>query len=153
MSKYLLFLAVGLTLAFAPAPFPRASRRERSEDDLKKSQGTWEIVSRTRGGQAVGHVVATAEIGSGKYTLVNASGNWRSPFIMALDHRAKPRTIDLKSEKGNASARGIYELKGDLLRLSYVFRDDGLRPGDARPTDFEGQPPEVYLDVFKRRKP
>jgi uncharacterized protein (TIGR03067 family) len=147
MYRSLLFLAAVLALAFAPAPFPRA-RRDRSDDDPRKIQGTWEIVSRTRGGKAISHIVARAEIVDGKYTLVDAAGSWRSPFVMALGPRAKPPTIDLKSEKGTFTMTGIYELRGDSLRLCYITGGRGVRPAS-----FEGASEEAYIDVFKRRRP
>src|SRR5438128_128223 len=116
-----LFLAAAiLSLAFAPAPFPKRTRPAPVVDDAKQIQGTWRILSRTRGGQPVSHVVATAEIGAGRLTLVNQAGTWRSPFSLTLDPTKKPRWFDTKSEKNNYAKRGIYDLQGDTLKLVYT---------------------------------
>jgi uncharacterized protein (TIGR03067 family) len=143
-----LFLAaVILSLGFAPAPFPKPRKPDPGRDDPKRIQGTWEMVSRTHGGQPVSHVVATAEIGAGRLTLVNRDGTWRSPFTLTLDPARKPRWFDTKSDNGNYTTSGIYDLKGDTLRLHYTPN------GGARPTGFDATQPGVTVDVYRRRKP
>jgi RNA polymerase sigma factor (sigma-70 family) len=101
------------------------------KDDLKKLQGTWRLVAAEEGGKAVPpqnfgrdtHWVfdgTKATFTSGKRVLTGT---------VTLDPAKDPRWIDLTVGK-DFVLRGIYELKGDTLRLS-------LPPAGAeRPTEF-----------------
>jgi len=144
-TRTLLLAAATISLAFAPAPRPKP--RKQSED-VKLIQGTWEIVSRTRAGNPVSHIVSTAEITATTLTLVNASGDWRSPFTLTLDPTKKPPWFEKRSVKGTTTSLGIYELQGDSLKLAYTSRGGGVRP-----TDFDATRPGVTVDVYRRRKP
>ena len=52
MRRALPLLAVAC-LAFAPAPFHRDARVDAGKEDLRRMQGEWVVVSRTRNGGEV----------------------------------------------------------------------------------------------------
>ena len=146
MRTFLLLLAATGSLAFAPAPFPRPARRQSDANDLKAMQGTWQLVSRTVGGGTISHVVNRAEVSGTRFTLVNASGDWRSPFSLTLDLTRSPRHFVMQSEKSAYRMTGLYELSGDTLRMCYTTTGQ-------RPVNLTGAGRQEWLDIYKRRKP
>jgi uncharacterized protein (TIGR03067 family) len=145
-ARALLLPAVVLSLAFAPAPFPKP-RRGDPAPDARQIQGTWQLLSRTCGGEQVSHVVATAQISAGRLVLMDSKGDWRSPFTLTLDPTKKPRWFDTKSEGSSTyTTSGLYDLQGDDLRLVYTTQ------GKGRPSSLDQNAPGVYVDVYRRKR-
>src|SRR6516165_8826912 len=93
----LLALAI-LSLGFAPAPFPR---RERSNDDAKKIEGTW-VQGATR-----------LVIGGGRLTYNPETTPYR--YTLKVDASKRPATYDITGINGGAAALmflGIYRVEG-----------------------------------------
>jgi uncharacterized protein (TIGR03067 family) len=143
MRRVLPLLAV-LSLAFAPAPFPRPEKRDPSTEDLKWMQGTWDDVSIPEGQVIV--------IAGDKMSLYSGD---RSPRTLRihLDARKSPRTIDARAldardtDETSSTRPGVYKLEGGtlLIHLDLV--------GDSRPTDFKLTKCSHWLYVLKRKKP
>lgn len=118
-------------------------------DDGKKEPekltGTWKLVSMDNGKGAT-------ETDGFKLVITDKSIEFRAPGgatkkmgdIGRIDGSAKPAQIDLKN--GTDTGLGIYELKGDDLKL--IVRD----PGRDRAAEFKGTP-QGMLFVLKREKP
>jgi uncharacterized protein (TIGR03067 family) len=123
MFRLVLLLAVGLSLAFAPAPFPRPAKRDPNKEDLKKIQGTW---------QEPGGFVWVIRGSRLKFVV---GGKTISEWQITLDAGKKPKQFDLHWRAGSGqgvSPLGIYRLQGDVLTVCF---DD-----ETRPTDFRSLP-------------
>jgi uncharacterized protein (TIGR03067 family) len=143
MRRILPFIAL-LSLAFAPAPFPKPKK---PIDGPKAIQGTWKILSRTYEGRTVSHVVATVEVIGGRWTYANATGSWRANWTISLSGKGPPWSFDAKSEGSpNSVSYGICEIKGDKLTRCYS------RSAAERPNDFDGSKPGRWLEVYQRMK-
>src|SRR5262245_53721610 len=131
-----IFLALALlSLAFAPAPFPR---RERAQDEAKRIEGHWQQVSGT-------NVGVTMLIEPGRLIFSGWKGidpSTRIVYDLTLDPLKRPATYDVADQgRKEAEFLGIYKLEGDTLisccRLAHL----------GRPTAFEGT-----IAVYQRVK-
>jgi uncharacterized protein (TIGR03067 family) len=143
--------ALVLALALVTPAAPGGGEK----DDAKKLRGTWTLVSGEDQGKPVppeklkGNLVAISD----KTIVANDRDN-KKLFVMTykLDPSQKPPAIDMTIIEGDASqkgktAKGIYELKGDTLRLAYAF-------AGARPTEFTTKKGDKHLSfVLKRVQP
>jgi RNA polymerase sigma factor (sigma-70 family) len=104
------------------------------KDDLTQLQGTWRLVAAEEGGKAL----PPANFGRNTHwsfegsTATFESGLRRLTGTITLDDTKAPKWIDLTLGKGPEPVlQGIYELKGDTLRLFL------LPPDVGRPTEFK----------------
>jgi uncharacterized protein (TIGR03067 family) len=122
-------LLVLLSLAFAPAPFPRTQHQ--SAPALAPSmEGSWRSKRPMQ--------VSATHIIFGEPTA--------PPYCtVAFDRSARPATFDLiELEGGQAQWLGIYKVEGDTLTICY----NQARIG--RPTAFDGPGKGQHTEVFKR---
>jgi RNA polymerase sigma factor (sigma-70 family) len=102
------------------------------EDDMKQLQGTWRLVAMEQGGKAVD----PENFGqSTRWTFSGTKGSWRSGLRglngnIAIDPAKNPKRIDVNRQNG-LMLHGLYELKGDTLRLFLVS------PEEERPKEFK----------------
>ena len=135
---------LALTLA-APA-FPGDQARE----DAKKMRGTWTLIQGEDQGKPVppdklkGSLVVISE----KTIIANDRDN-KKILVMTyqLDPSQKPAAIDLTivegSDKGK-TAKGIYALEGDLLKLAYAY-------AGSRPSSFVTKKGDKHLSFVMKR--
>jgi len=142
----LLILAVGFLVA-ADAPKEDAAKKE-----LKKSEGTWQVVSFESDGNKLGDDEAkqvVMVVKDGKYT-VKMMDNVVSKGTMKIDPAKNPKTIDVMPDEGENAGQtmlGIYELKDDEQKICIAT------PDKKRPTKFDGDAGTgQILIVFKRVK-
>jgi uncharacterized protein (TIGR03067 family) len=133
-----------MTLAFAPAPQPKA-KPDTTATDLKRLQGVWALVSSTADVRSA----ATSEITvciEGKKMSFAFDGRPTMAWSFTLDGRPALPRLDRGEIRApmNGALRGIYRLDGDTLTLH-------SRRG-PRPDDFSGKGEGVIVEVFKRRK-
>jgi uncharacterized protein (TIGR03067 family) len=144
MRKSVLLLPAALSaLAFAPAPLPRP---DRGKDDLKRMQGTWELVSFKVRGHPQQTGVHRAVIAGERMTYYDKNGRLWSEWWLSLDTAKAPRRFVWKKggSTGPVRFRGTYLLGKDELTIYYS--DVGS------PADFEGGKPGRCCEVFKRAK-
>ena len=137
------FLVAALVLA-APAP-------AEDKKDAEKLQGEWTIVSFDRGTiREPGDAEATKWKVVIKDDLMTINDGKRDEKVtIRLDSAKKLKEIDLTPQDKGADAKvlGIYELKGDDLKICFT------KAGGARPTKFAWDPDAGQtLIVFKRQK-
>ena len=138
-------LLVLLSLAFAPAPQPRA-RPDTTAADLKRLQGVWLQVSSTVDVRSVATSEITVSIEGRKMSFA-FDGRPTMAWSFTLDGRPPLPCLDREEVRfpANGILRGIYRLDGDTLTLH-------SRRGE-RPADFSGKGEGVLVEVFRRKKP
>lgn len=123
------------------------------EDDSKKFQGEWVVVSvEFAGGKdelPLGRG-AKLRIEGDKITFDTGRAKWTEQF--RLDPAKTPKAIDLLSREQDKAALksrrvGIYQIDGDTLKLCWY------QTGNVRPTEFATKKgTDLQLIVFKREK-
>jgi uncharacterized protein (TIGR03067 family) len=116
-----------------------------ADADQEKLQGKWKVESFEYNGMPVEALKdAVREFTLDKYSLTPTSGEVFSGTVK-LDSSKKPKEIDL--ELNDRTLKGIYEIDGEVLKISYRLE------GDQRPTEFASKPDSgVVLVVHKRMK-
>jgi uncharacterized protein (TIGR03067 family) len=119
-------------------------------DDLKTMEGKWKVESAEAGGKALDSpklrdMVVTIT-GDRYEALVNDSTDRGS---ISLDETKSPKTVDSTDTEGEDAGKvllGIYELKGDTLRVCYAIK------GGERPTEFVTKEGSTWLIITYRRE-
>jgi uncharacterized protein (TIGR03067 family) len=134
MRRVLLLLAL-LSLAFAPAPFPKPPGAKGSLA-VKNLVGTWRIaaiyhypnrVPREPARAGATHVTITA-------TGWEFKGSAAASYELRLDPTKQPAELDfIRPGQGTPHGRGLIRREGRALRVIYQW-------GSSRPTGFESQP-------------
>jgi uncharacterized protein (TIGR03067 family) len=108
-----------------------------AEQELKKLQGTWKVVSRPEDGRNQPPDERVTFVISGKKFSLCVDGMPEKEAGIRLDPKACPKALDLGSGVGNEIriARAIYSLDGDTLTICVNARDESRRP-----TRFTGGP-------------
>jgi uncharacterized protein (TIGR03067 family) len=136
-----------LSLAFAPAPFPRPGL---SKADLEKMQGEWICISFLTEGRRhdlLAHPL-TAKVQGDRMTFGSPDDTWR----LTRDGGGIARHIDFHRVKplgGIDLIRGVYRLDNDTLTICWCLRKEEK----DRPTGFDPAQPNVWVHVYKRKKP
>jgi uncharacterized protein (TIGR03067 family) len=137
----LLFFVTGLLLAAAPA-----------DNERDKLQGTWQVAGMEQGGKKVpaGELAQMKVVIRGNELTGLEGGQVRERFTFTLDATKTPKTIDTTAVEGPAkgeTARGIYELTGDTLRICVSEK------GKERPSEFATRAGKDFvLLVLKRAR-
>ena len=139
----LLVLAVGLLLA-------ADAKEDAAKKELKKLEGTWQVVSMEMDGQKQSEDDAKqfkVIIKENKYTL-KMGDNAINQGTFTIDATKKPKTIDIKPTEGDNAGQtmlGIYEQDGDTQKTCYA------QPDKKRPTKFSSDDGQTLI-VQKRQK-
>jgi uncharacterized protein (TIGR03067 family) len=147
MRAAMLALANAVTL-FAAADEPKEAPEAK---DLKVLSGKWLVEALSTEGEAVPKKLfagSSVTIKDGKYILDRADDTKPVQWKLTLETAKKPKRINLKPLDKKAPARmGIYELKGDTLRIAMC----GVKRKAGRPKSFK---PDLGVNVvtFKRVK-
>jgi uncharacterized protein (TIGR03067 family) len=143
--------ASALVLLLCGASLLRGADTKDDKTWDKQLEGTWEQVSLLRDG-AKDEPPSKPEITFTKNHLAVKVGDRVEKFALKVDATQKPKTIDLIMDEGpekGKKALGIYELKGDELRLCFN------KPGEKdRATKFASEKGSgAMLVMLKRIKP
>lgn len=120
--------------------------------DLDRLQGTWVMASM----ETEGHEAAPEDIKDlsavyqGNRLTLRSGDRVRRRGIVTIAPDRKPKAINTWDQDGpydDETVPGIYELKGDTLKLAFA------RPGQDRPTEFTTKSGTAFLVcVYKRQK-
>ena len=109
-----------------------SAARGDDKEDRQQLQGTWKVVSMISDGKsAAADKIKTARLtfDGDRYSLKGGDEDFRGTF--KLDASKNPKQIDTtfvgEDNKEKGKARGIYELDGKRLRVSWAH-DKGTRP-------------------------
>jgi uncharacterized protein (TIGR03067 family) len=114
-------------------PFKSAEPADnRWDEDLDKLQGTWQIQeAEYDGGTIRGEAKQyTWDIKGDKYTI-KCNGNFQELWSMKLNSSRVTKTIDGTHDITRQTLMGIYQIKGDTLKICYDLT------GRGRPDNFE----------------
>jgi hypothetical protein len=136
VKPFALLSLAALSLAFAPAPFPKATRQGDATDDLKKLQGDWFRVGEDCPVQVRGDVV--------HFPTNDVS------YRITLDTTTTPRRIEfVRRDNPDLIYRGVYRIEGD----TWTYRHRLNNHERVWPRDFDFPDPYATLRVNKRKKP
>src|SRR5262245_63492521 len=141
MGRLLVLLAAVLSLAFAPAPFPRRERPAAVKEELNRLHGIWELVCESHGGRPQFlRQLRWAFIGD---NLVQADDHGLTRWRVKLELGRRLKGIDLESRSEKSSpdhfpAAG-YVLEDDTLWVCYDLTLAG------RPKHLLGSEPSLVL--------
>jgi uncharacterized protein (TIGR03067 family) len=106
-----------LTMAFAPAPFPKATKPDRRAD-LEKLQGSWVRVWYSSCGRWFSDGETIVEFAGNHMTMCRGD---KSEWIVRIDPKKDPKHIDLKGltdSVKDCQFVGVYRLDGDTLIIA-----------------------------------
>jgi uncharacterized protein (TIGR03067 family) len=141
MPRILLGLAASLSLAFAPAPFPRPEVPDH-RPEREKVQGTWERIRYIHEGKVFAEPVRVTVVIAGEQAIFGV-GPGQTKWGLQLRPDSNPKTFTLT--RLGTVLRGVYKLEGSTLTL--CFRPDGKQQ-----PDFDGAKSGVSLTFYKRVK-
>ena len=103
-----------------------------AKTDKERLQGEWQIAKAMRGDQELNDK-EVEKMKKEKFIFEGDTVTTRFPCDYKLDPAKKPAHIDLTPREGPENEKGklfmgIYELKGDELKLSFSDRPDEQRP-------------------------
>lgn len=106
-----------------------------SDDDLEQLWGTWQIVRSEYNGldNPEQEKEYSWEFQGHKYTIKH-NGNFVQLWKVKLNSGKKPKTIDATHDITGQKLMGIYEIKGDRLKICYDLT------GNGRPDSFKAAP-------------
>lgn len=161
MKTRLLVAVFGLVVAgslpaFAPAPFPRTSRRkEANEISVATFQGTWRVAGMMHTKKDGTHRPYTWSIShvrvDGKtWTFLDDKGTPSASYTITIDNSRKPAAyLDFWNGEPKIGEQppggGIIRRKGEVVEIIYVFG------GRERPISFEQPPDGQYLLTLHRQ--
>jgi uncharacterized protein (TIGR03067 family) len=141
------------SLAFAPAPFPRPTRRGGNESkvSLARLQGTWTIVQIEHIGKTPQvqerHGLETVRIERDRWSFVYRDAS-KPPVVytLAVDGSKKPAILNLMVVgQVQPYGKGLLLRRGNELKALYSFTK-------VRPSRFEPLPSGYVLMTLRRRR-
>jgi uncharacterized protein (TIGR03067 family) len=152
MTARLCCVLAALAVIAAPARNEeRPSKREQdARKDLLELQGTWQLQSVEDGKDAKVNVKKRTLFVGGDLVLVQDGDKLVQAGQLRLNTTKAPRGIDVivrKGEHADNTMLGIYELKGDVLKVCFDPE------GESRPKKFEAKKDAgVFVATYKRVK-
>jgi uncharacterized protein (TIGR03067 family) len=138
-------VAAVVAAGWAPIPRPKAPKPDPVKEEMKRLEGSWEVVRHSADGRPWrdGPRVVYAFQGGRARCVVR--GEVTATWQASLDPSRRPKVMDLKAADGGVLPCA-YSLSGDELTMAHGTRGRQRRPADLAPR--EG----VCVVVLKRVK-
>jgi uncharacterized protein (TIGR03067 family) len=140
MRRILPLLALALlSLAFAPAPFPKSRNTDSTKEDMKAMQGEW-------AGQFADSALITIV---GDRMVYTSDYGWK----FTLNAKTTPKRIEAFGFGPGLAGKthlGIYRLEKDKLTICWRLNSAGKLDWPVSDNPVQK---DVWLQVFKRQKP
>ncbi len=141
MTRFTLVLLGFAALPLAAAPVPKEIKNE------GKLEGTWKVEALSTNGQEAGQKGTFWTIDAeGMLTLHGAPKPPVTNSEITFKYDMRTKAIEYTSIAGSRNYPGLYELKGDTLKLCFTLTDQ------TRPKAVEAGP-DLNLWTFTRVKP
>jgi uncharacterized protein (TIGR03067 family) len=127
-------LLIGCMLAFAGV-LARAADDD-AKKDLKALQGTWKVVAAEQDGDSLDRIVGGKLVIKENNFAIKTAGGTEMKGDLILDPAKTPKHINFAHQDGllkDKTWQGIYELKGDTLKICYAEADSEKE----RPSEFK----------------
>ena len=112
-----------LGCALVLVTFTAKADDDETRKELKALQGTWKVVAAEQDGEALDRIVGgVLTVKDNNFSIKTASGT-ELKGDLTLDPAKKPRHINFAHQEGpvkDNTWQGIYELKGDTLKICYA---------------------------------
>ena len=144
-----------LLLAISPVLGAEPQKQDAVTQEQKRLQGTWLLVGREFDGEkatkdTIADLGGKWVVFEGKVSVAYKKDLDSRGWTFKLDPAAKPKAVDLTAADGNDKGQvflGVYELKGDKLRVCYGS------PKGKRPTGFDTKKDDGHVCLeFERAK-
>jgi hypothetical protein len=152
MRRAVIALLAVLLAAFAPAPFPKASRAPSDEISLKTFQGHWQVVTvryRLDGGEVPHTWRVTGVWIDGDAWVFVVKGRYATRYSIAIGG-GKPAALDFFDGPPDGGRTpdgwGLIRRKGDVVEIIYTFA------GSPRAESFERPPDRQWMLTLRRQK-
>jgi uncharacterized protein (TIGR03067 family) len=144
-------LLVACALALVGFAGARADE-DAAKKELKALQGAWKVVAAEHDGEPLDRIVGgTMTVKDNNFDIKTAGGTELKGDLI-LDPAKSPKRIDLAHQDGplkDKTWQGIYELKGDTLKICYAEADSEKE----RPSEFKTlKNSRLLLVELKREK-
>lgn len=143
-------LLVGCALAFAT--FTVRADDDAAKKELKALQGTWKVTTAEQDGDPLDRIIGgTLTVKDNNFTIATVD-KVELKGDLILDPTKMPKYINFAHQDGvlkDKTWQGIYELKGDVLKLCYAEADSDKE----RPSEFKTlKKSRLLLIEMKREK-
>lgn len=145
------FLLLGCALVLVT--FTARADEEAAKKDLKALEGTWKVVAAEHDGDPLDRIVGGVMVIKENNFHVKTKGGTELKGDLILSPTKKPKHIDYVHQDGPLKDKkweGIYELKGDTLKICYAEADSEKE----RPTEFKTLKNSklLYLELSREKK-
>lgn len=145
------FLMLGCALAL----FTAAGRAddEAAKKDLKALQGTWKVVAAEQDGDPLDRIIGGVMVVSENNFHIKTKAGTELKGDLILNPAKSPKHWDYIHQEGPLKDKkweGIYELKGDTLKICYAEADSEKE----RPAEFKTRKDSklLYLELAREKK-
>jgi uncharacterized protein (TIGR03067 family) len=147
------FAACPLAVIVALGTTPDDPQRKSDPTEIARQQGTWQVTSFVRDGQAAGEEITRSilRVVEGDHVVWKRDGKNFAGTKVVLNARVQPHAIDVLPDGGPSFGKrvlGIYKLDGDELTICMAD------PDQPRPQAFQAdQGSGQTLMTFRRARP
>ena len=143
-------LLVACALTFAGFTSARADD-DGAKKELKAMQGTWKVVAVEHDGDSLDRIAGGVMVIKENNFAIKTVGGTELKGDLVLNPAKTPKHFDYIHQKGPLKDKkweGIYELKGDTLKICYAEADSEKE----RPTEFKTLKKSALLFIELKRE-